>query len=227
MKKQLILVLFAVILSFLACVKYEKPAELTYQTVGLTEAIEISEIADDHPVISEVAFVARYHMPPGVRSSTAAELTGEDARIMQHASFSGSGTRLLLPENPPQSLMSNIADDIPQGFEISDPAANTVSFTEIACDMADGRVSAHLYLGRTVGATTYRLQYVYCDRPVTVTGSGVDWWEQSTTYDLKLEKGWNRIVEKSDWSADSKIQTVTNLMPSGMEWRYSRWLGGR
>ncbi|WP_419510456.1 hypothetical protein [Alistipes sp.] len=227
MKKHLILVSTAVALALQACVKYEKPAEPTFQTVGLTDAIEIAGIAGDHPAISQVAFVARYHMPPGVKGSTAAELAQEHARVMLRASFSDGGTRLLLPENPPQALMSSIAGDIPEGFEISDPAANTVSFTEIACDMDGDRVSAHLYLGRTVGATTYRLQYVYCDRPVTVTGSGVDWWEQSTTYDLKLEKGWNRIVERSDWSADSKIQTVTNRMPDGMEWRYDMWLGER
>lgn len=166
-------------------------------------------------------------MPPGVRGRTAAELAEKNARIMLRASFSDGGTRLLLPGNPPQALMNSIADDIPEGFEISDLDANTVSFTEIACDMDGDRVSAHLYLGRTVGETTYRLQYVYCDRPVTVTGSGADWWGHPTTYDLKLEKGWNMTVERSDWSADSKIQTVTNRMPDGMEWRYGMWIGGR
>lgn len=58
---------------------------------------------------------------------------------------------------------------------------------------------------------------------MTITGSGADWWGHSTTYDLKLEKGWNRVVEMSDWSSDSRVQTVTNRMPSGMEWKYGVW----
>lgn len=223
MKKYLILVSAFVALSFPSCVKYEKPAPLTFRTVGLTDRIEIADVAGDCPAISEVALVARFHMPPGVRGSTAADPAGGDARVMLRVPFSGKGARMILPENPPQSLLRNIANDIPEGFEISDPDAKTISFTEIACDMTDGQFSSHLSMGRTLDDTTYELQFVYCDRPVTITGSGADWWGHSTTYDLKLEKGWNRVVEMSDWSSDSRVQTVTNRMPSGMEWKYGVW----
>lgn len=224
MKNYLILVSVFVALTFPSCVKYEKPAPLTFRTVGLTDRIEITDVVGDCPAISEVAFVARFHMPPGVWSSTAADPAGADARIMLRVPFSGKGTRLILPEKPPQSLLRNIGNDIPEGFEISDPDANTISFTEIACDMAGSGVSGHLSMGRTVDDMTYELQFVYCDRPVTITGAGEDWWGHSTIYDLKLEKGWNQVVELSEWSSYSRIQTVTNWMPSGMEWKYSVWL---
>lgn len=227
MKKYLILVSSAIALSLQACVKYEKPAGMTFRTVGLTDRIEITDVAGTHPAISEVAFVARYHMPPGVRPHATTGPAGEDTRILLRMPFGENGTRLLLPENPPQALLNSIGEDFPAGFEISDRSANTVSFTEIACNMADNRVSATLSMGRTINGTAYKLEFIYCDRPVTITGSGQDWWDCPTTYDLKLEKGWNMVVEKSEWSVNSDTKTVTNQMPDGMEWQYGRWLGGR
>lgn len=100
MKKQLILVSTAVALALQACVKYEKPAEPTFQTVGLTDAIEIAGIAGDHPAISQVAFVARYHMPPGVKGRTAAELAQEHARVMLRASFRTAAPGCSCPRIP-------------------------------------------------------------------------------------------------------------------------------
>jgi hypothetical protein len=44
-------------------------------------------------------------------------------------------------------------------------------------------------------------------------------------YDLSLQKGWNMIIEKVDWIGDEQNKSVTNLMPEGMRWAQSMWIG--
>lgn len=229
MKKQLLFVAAIVsALSFPACKKDDGTVGAVYHTVGLTREIRISDIADTHPDISDVAFVARFHMPPGVRSSAATEFSDKDPRILLHVPFGGHETRLVLPENPPEALLSNITEDIPAGFAISDTDANTLSFVEIACNMGDSEtVRETLCLRSTVGDTSHTVTYIWCDRTATVTGTGTDWWDAPLAYDLKLEKGWNVVVEKSVYDVPYDHKTITNQLPDNVRWRYDRWIGGR
>lgn len=224
MKRYLLFVTAVVCVSiFHACGKDDEPNKVVYRTVGLAQEIHISDITGSHPDISDVAFVARVHMPPGVHAAP----TG-DVRVMLHLPFDRKETRLILPENPPQALLNNITKDIPEGFAISDTDANTISFVEIACNLDDTNTfSAFLYLGRTVGDTRYKVTYVYCDRPVTITGSGENWWGLPLVYDLSMQKGWNIVVEKTAYDAESQTTTVSNQMPNAIKWHYDRWIGGR
>lgn len=229
MKNQLLFT--AAVLSaalFHACTKDDRTTEPTYHTVGLTQEIRISDIAGDHPEISDVALVARFHIPPGVRPQPAATFEDKDSRILVRMPFDKHETRLVLPEHPPQGLLSNITNDIPEGFAISDTDANTLSFVEIACNMGEsGQVSQTLYLGRSDDRTIHTVTYIYCDRPATVTGTGKDWWDAPLTYDLKLEKGWNVVVEKSVNGDLYSNKYISHQMPDQAGWRYGIWIGGR
>lgn len=229
MKKQLLLAAAALsVLSFHACTKDDRATGLTYHTAGLTQEIRIADIAGDHPEITDVALVARFHIPPGVRPHTTTESSDEDPRILVRVPFDKHETRLVLPENPPQGLLSDITNDTPEGFAISDPDAKTLSFVEIACNMGEsGQVSQTLYLGRTDNRTSHTVTYIYCDRTATVTGTGKDWWDAPLTYDLKLEKGWNVVVEKNVNGDPYSNKFISNQMPNGLRWQYGIWIGGR
>lgn len=228
MRKYLIAGLSLLALSFQACDKNEESITEKYKTVGVTTEIKISDV-DNEPykeVISEVAFVARFHGYGKIASTI--DPQGHDTRIMLKVPFNEKGTKLLLPENPPQELMSNIVSDIPSGFVISDTDAKTISCVEIAVDMPDStRVYEFLYMGYEATNIQYQLQYIYCDRAVTITGSGKDWWGNSMTYDLNLKKGWNMVVEKTVYEKDIQIRSTTHLMPIDMKWKRNRWIGGR
>lgn len=228
MRKYLIIGLSLLALSFQACDKNEEPIAEEYETVGLATEIEISDVDNEsyEEAISEVAFVARFYGFGEIGSTINPQ--GYDTRIMLKVPFDENGTKLVLPENPPQELMSNIVSDIPSGFVISDTDAKTISWVEIATDMPDPtRVYGILYMGYDTTHIQYRLQYIYCDRPVTITGTGKDWWSHTMTYDLDLKKGWNMVVEKTVYEKELQIRSTTHLMPVNMKWKRTRLMGGR
>ena len=228
MRKYLIIGLSLLALSFQACDKNEEPIAEEYETVGLATEINISDVDNESygEAISEVAFVARFH-GFGETGSTI-NPQGYDTRIMLKVPFDENATKLVLPENPPQELMNNIVSDIPSGFVISDTDAKTISFVEIAIDMPDStRVHDFLYMGYDATNIQYRLQYIYCDRPVTITGTGKDWWSHTMTYDLDLKKGWNMVIEKTVYEKELQIRSTTHLMPVNMKWKRDSWIGGR
>lgn len=229
MKKYLIVGLSLLAVLFQACDKNEDSSEivLEYETVGLTTEIEISAVENEHyEAISEVAFVARFHAF-GKNGSTL-DPQGNDTRIMLKVPFDENGTKLVLPENPPQELLRDIASDIPAGFMISDTDAKSISFVEIAIDMPDStRVYEILYKGYAEEHIRFDLKYIYCDRAVTIMGKAKDWWDHPMTYDLKLQKGWNTVVEKTMYEKEEQIRSTTHSMPVGMKWKRSRWIGGK
>lgn len=229
MRKYLIAGLSLLAVLFQACDKNDDSTEivLEYETVGLTTEIEISDVDNEHyEAISEVAFVARFH---GFGNDVSTlDPQGNDTRIMLKVPFDEHGTKLVLPENPPQELLRNIASDIPVGFVISDTDAKSISFVEIATDMPDStRVYEILYKGYDEEHIRFDLKHIYCDRPVTITGVGKDWWNHPMTYDLNLQKGWNMVVEKTVYEKDEQIRSTTHSMPVGMKWKRSRWIGGK
>ena len=211
---------------FAACDKSsdlpEDQPELQFETVGLIDEINISNVEPDYSKITEVALVARFH---GFGNSSS---TGKDTRVMLKVPFNTKNTTLILPKNPPQELLGNIISDFPEGFEISNPDAKTVAFVEIACNISEqNRFSEFLYMTLDSENIHYELTYIYCDRSVTVTGTGKDWWENHTIYDLSLQKGWNMVIEKREYIGDKQSCSVTNLLPSSMKWEQDRWIGGR
>ncbi len=226
MKKYIFLLLASCNILFQACDKddnNEPPAE-KFTPVGLIDKITITEIANSSPYISEVAFVSRVHVPAGAATAKP-DNTTSDQRYMLRIPFNEKEMILLLPANPPQTVLCNITGDIPKGLEISDPEANTVSFVEIGCCSAGSdHIMGQLIYRKHTERIYYYVQYIYSDRFVKVTGSAKDWWGHPATYDLILEKGWNMVVEKKEYSGDQQILTVSNLLPEGMEWNYEMWL---
>ena len=204
----------------------EDQPELQFETVGLIDEINISDVKSDYSKITEVALVARFH---GFgNSSSTLNIDGKDTRVMLKVPFNTKNTTLILPKNPPQELLGNIISDFPEGFEISSPDAKTVAFVEIACNISEqNRFSDILYMTLDSENIHYELTYIYCDRSVTVTGTGKDWWKNHTVYDLSLQKGWNMVIEKREYIGDKQSCYVTNLLPSGMKWKQESWIGGR
>lgn len=220
MKKYLAII--SALFMLAACDKSSDQPEPEFKTVGLIDEIKISDIEAVSSAITEVAFVARFH---GFNNQGFTfDADGKDTRVMLKVPFDAKCTTLVLPENPPQELLSNIALDFPEGFEISNPEAKTIAFVEIACNIsAQNRFSDFLYMVSDSENVCYEQTYIYCDRSATITGTGEDWWGNRTVYNLNLQKGWNQVIEKKKQQNNS----VTNLMPSGMKWKQSMWIGGR
>ena len=220
MKKYLAII--SALFMLAACDKSSDQPEPEFKTVGLIDEIKISDIEAVSSAITEVAFVARFH---GFNNQGFTfDADGKDTRVMLKVPFDAKCTTLVLPANPPQELLSNIALDFPEGFEISNPEAKTIAFVEIACNIsAQNRFSDFLYMVSDSENVCYEQTYIYCDRSATITGTGEDWWGNRTVYNLNLQKGWNLVIEKKEQQNNS----VTNLMPSGMKWKQSMWIGGR
>ena len=220
MKKYLAII--SALFMLAACDKSSDQPEPEFKTVGLIDEIKISDIEAVSSAITEVTFVARFH---GFNNQGFTfDADGKDTRVMLKVPFDAKCTTLVLPENPPQELLSNIALDFPEGFEISNPEAKTIAFVEIACNIsAQNRFSDFLYMVSDSENVCYEQTYIYCDRSATITGTGEDWWGNRTVYNLNLQKGWNLVIEKKEQQNNS----VTNLMPSGMKWKQSMWIGGR
>ena len=220
MKKYLAII--SALFMLAACDKSSDQPEPEFKTVGLIDEIKISDIEAVSSAITEVAFVARFH---GFNNQGFTfDADGKDTRVMLKVPLDAKCTTLVLPENPPQELLSNIALDFPEGFEISNPEAKTIAFVEIACNIsAQNRFSDFLYMVSDSENVCYEQTYIYCDRSATITGTGEDWWGNRTVYNLNLQKGWNQVIEKKEQQNNS----VTNLMPSGMKWKQSMWIGGR
>lgn len=165
---------------------------------------------------SKISFVARFHTQnSNVRQG-----------VMLTMPFNEDETTLLFPDNPPIKLLGNITKDFPNGFIISDPEAKTIAFTEFALHDNEELESVYRVVRqmKTDGKVRYLAEYIYCDRPVTISGNGKDWWNNRTTYNLTLNKGWNLIIRKED-NTTSKVVTISNEIPEGLEWIYDYWLG--
>mgnify|MGYP001041613482 CR=1 FL=1 len=225
MKKYFTVIL--VLCMFAACEKSSLQPDLQFETVGLINEINISDVdLDFYPEIKEIALVARFHAF-GSNGSTV-DPDGKDTRVMLKVPFNAKKTTLTLPENPPHEILRDIQSDFPEGFEISDPEAKTVAFVEIACNISEkNSFSNFLYMTMSSESVYYKLEYIYCDRDVSVTGTGKDWWGHHTVYDLTLRKGWNMVVERREYVGQEQNCTVTNQMPSGMKWKQDMWIGGR
>ncbi len=224
MKKYLTAILALFVLA--ACDKSSDQPELKFETMGLINEINISDVKSDYSGITEVAFVARFHSFGNHGSTLDAD--GKDTRIMLKVPFDAKNTTLILPKNPPQELLNNIISDFPKGFEISDSEAKTIAFVEIACNISEqNNFSDVLRMTLDSENSHYELTYIYCDRSVTITGTGKNWWGYHTIYDLNLQKGWNMVIEKREYIGDNQNFSVTNLIPSGMKWEQDRWIGGR
>lgn len=216
MKKYFITLLILSAFALQACDKEDN--EPAVQTVGLISEITIPPVEIRNLDISEVVFMARVNVP-----SILSDYEASPERYMLRVPYNKDGFSFRLPENPPQVLFRNIKKDLPVGLDISDESANTISFVEIGCFTADSdRMWGKLIYHQQIKDKFYTLHYMYCDRPVKITGSGTDWWEKTAMYDLNLKKGWNMVVEKSENTDGGRsLITVNNLLPDGMDWIYS------
>lgn len=198
----------------------EPPEPPEIPTIDPEIGVVIANIKGDlSENINKVSFVARYHTQnPDV-----------DWGVMLTIPFEKDATTLIFPVDPPAELFGNITDDIPDGFVISDPEAKTIAFTEFAFHESDElkRVYGVFKQMKTDGKIWYEVQYIYCDRPVKISGVSKDWWRNTTTYDLTLKKGWNLTVRKEDTTTATKTVTISKEVPEGIEWICDYWIGGR
>jgi len=220
MKKYLFAAL--ALLVFQACDK-DDDKEDRFTTVGVINEIKISNIEENYPsLIEEITFVARVSMPSGVLKYYNPTREEYAERAMTSVVFNKKAMTLPLPANPPQSLFFDIANDLPQGLTISDPSAKTISFTDIAFFEAGNsrqELQGVFEMSKSDDDIRYSVNYIYCDKPVKITGTADDWWSNIVTYDLTLQKGWNMVVEKRTTGYPSTI-TYTNSLPDGMRWTY-------
>lgn len=226
MKKYLLTILpiLAIVLS--SCDNNDEESTEKFNTVGLTNKITIQNIQDIQGLsssVSEIAFVARVSLPATVQAKN----DNLDSRYMLRIPFNKESMTIELPENPPQSLLRDIEDDIPAGFEISNRKAKTISFVDIGCCSENSdKISGRLIYRKTKDIdkehhATYELHFIYCDSSVKITGSGYDWWGYAAAYNLQLEKGWNMVIEKREYYLSMfELFTVSNWMPNEMQWHY-------
>ncbi|MBD8387108.1 hypothetical protein [Dysgonomonas sp. BGC7] len=201
-----------------------------FETVGFIQEINIKDIQGIHlPIDEEVVFVARVLVPVGISSS--GTVTNPDSRYMLRFPFNKDRMSFTLPQNPDQSLLRKIENDMPDGLTISNHEAKTISFVDIACcTSGSNNILGCLKYSKQIDGETlirYELRYIYCDSSVKITGGSNDWWGHSATYDLKLEKGWNMVVEKREYKGTEQPLTVTNWLPNGMQWNYDMLIGGK
>lgn len=219
MKKLLLLITLAVsAIAFQSCDDDKNENNNEGQEVGLISEIKITDVKEVNKNISKVVFVGR----------TTDFSKDQSERVdynyfMLTFPYNEKGMTIQLPQNPPQSLLRNIQKDIPEGFNISDTSAKTIAFVAIGCctENSDNILGGIVYY-KTSDEASYRVEYIYCDRPVKITGTAKDWWGNKLTYNLQLEKGWNMTVQKTEWEYD-KIRTITNFLPTGMSWHYEGW----
>ncbi len=225
MKKYLFVI--SALFVFVACTESIDEPELKYEAVGLTDKIKISDIETIYSDITELALVARFHVPAGVSQNSTLDANGKDTRVMLKVPFAADGTTVLLPDNPPQELLNGITSDFPAGLEISDPEAKTIAFVELACNISDqNNFSYTLERDMKTEEARFILTYIYCDRPVTITGTSDSWRSLPTSYNLGLQKGWNIVIEKQEYNGEQGC-SITHLMPEGMKWIQNMWVGGR
>lgn len=101
--------------------------------------------------------------------------------------------------------------DVPAGILTSDLAAQTFALGFRGNDV-DGNLNGYLFNQTIDGSITTDILYVYVDRNVTITGSYTD---DSTiiTYNMRLRKGWNKVVQISN-SANDTVK-FTSPLPNG------------
>lgn len=198
----------------------DKPNE-QFEEVGLIEEITMKDMQGTQLSIinSEVAFIARI-LDPSPNT-----LNSETQRnYILRFPFNKDRMSFTLPQNPDQSLLRKIENDMPDGLIISNHEAKTISFVDIACcTSGSNNILGCLKYSKQIDGETlirYELRYIYCDSSVKITGTANDWWGHPATYDLKLEKGWNMVVEKREYKGTEQPLTVTNLLPNGMQWNY-------
>ncbi len=141
---------------------------------------------------------------------------------------------LVLPPIEASSLFP-ITDDLPDGLTVSDSEANI----QLATLEIDDSLGTELFYGTYASSFDDEIvtinqtleQYLYADRPVTVTGEvtedGGDF-----TYDLELAQGWNRVrfaietevsIVTEEGSGGGSV--TTEPMPDEAQW-YAATLGG-
>ncbi|MBK5721707.1 hypothetical protein JGH11_12580 [Dysgonomonas sp. Marseille-P4677] len=210
---------------FCACDNDDEDTTEKFVTVGLIQEISMEDIQNSNSLIKEVKLVARKMFP-----ATVPETEGAIAQELLSIPYNKERMSFTLPQNPDESLLRNIDKDMPEGLTIDNHEAKTLSFVDIFCyeENSDNILGALVYSKYIESENIrYELYYIYCDSSVKITGTTSDWWGFTTTYNLKLEKGWNMVVEKRENTDTDQPSTVTNLLPNGMKWHYYMIIGGK
>ncbi|MCD8177362.1 MAG: hypothetical protein LUE98_08030 [Tannerellaceae bacterium] len=228
--KRIIVTLTLLSFLFQSCDKKNNDPEETFTTVGIIKEMNIKNIINEINIdIDNVVLAARVHVPAeGATTPNTTNEDGIDLRYMFRIPFDNNGMTIQFPENPPEVLLVNIEKDFPEGFTISNLTARTISFVEIGfCYAGSDRIAGKLDFRKDTDDIHYEVVYLYSDRLVSITGTAPDWWGQTTTYNINLEKGWNMIIQKTEYIDTKQYKTYPHQQPYGMAWYYNMWIGGR
>ncbi|MCD8166920.1 MAG: hypothetical protein LUE93_12885 [Bacteroides sp.] len=129
------LALFAI--AFQACDPDKFTPTEKFEPVGVVREVTITDVQNLSGIPEEVIWVGRLYDPSDTGEGIPAGGNYWEHRYMLRMPFNGEGMTLRLPEDPHRSLLRSIEKDFPQGMEISDRSAHTVSSVEIGFRFPD------------------------------------------------------------------------------------------
>ena len=131
-----------------------------------------------------------------------------------------------------EDYMSDEGDDIPmpaaksagklaeEGIKISDKNAKICDASFILRKEGEHRIS--VVLCNWAASSELFVHYSYVDRDVNISASFIDEEWGEGTFDVKLKKGWNYIVDSGTKGSDGKwtyTVTANGTIPSGAKWQ--------
>lgn len=151
-----------------------------------------------------------YHIGPYYRVA--------DIDILVRIPFDSKCMTLDLPDHPPVKRFQPITSEFPDELTFSDPETQVITSLEIACDISeDGFFDIILYRSQYDDDMRRDVRYIYCDRPVTITGTYTSKSGQTiSTYDLNFKKGWNSYVFTGNWK--DRYRTYNHQMSDDIKW---------
>jgi hypothetical protein len=158
--------------------------------------------------------------------------------VVAKAPYLNGGFSIALPKSLEAKYLSNITEGMPNDLTISDKTAKVSAlesfsaykngeyvgdFVKTNIDeqaMEDMEMEDYFSL---MESGIYTIQYVYVDKPTTISGSFVesdDEVEISSNYNLSLKKGWNTMVSKMSMSITEATGSleISNSEPEGLKW---------
>lgn len=160
----------------------------------------------------------------------------EEGESIALAQYKNNGFTLELPSTLSSKYLSLIWEDAPNGISISDENAK-ISEIDISGYNDDDDEIGGFFLCNEDDETdwSYDVFWIYSDRDVTIKGesTAVDYEndeENTTKYDLKLNKGWNIVHDIYTYNSNDKTgytDVVTSKKPSGFScsWYFEKWGG--
>ncbi len=129
------------------------------------------------------------------------------------APYVNGGFTLQLSETMPAALNKF---RLPESITVSDTTANIVECSEIRAYKGATEVGAFYYVSESDDFVGWAAIFVYADKDVSVTGSGLlD--NEVRTYRVSLKRGWNKAYVRGKNTTPS-TREYSSTEPSGLKW---------